>query len=176
MTVSQKRRIRETEILGVLAKGGIMTAEQLWKLNVSGFRSGSVRNVHRVLREMENNREIISKRVDRKLYALPGSRFGFWEHRLALIDFLIKKKWFDIAQLEIPVKKNGEVILKADAGVNIMGKWHFVEVDRRQKLKENRCKVRRYSEIDIEYELWVVCFRERESFWRAHGVNIEFIN
>lgn len=74
-------------------------------------------------------------------------------------DFLIEKGWFDICRMEIPIKRNGELILRADAGVQIDGKWLFIEVDRRQSKRANMEKVRKYTELGLDFI--VVCYKER---------------
>lgn len=163
-------------IIGALDKGGIMTARQLWQLDVGGLGSGSVRNCLRVLREMERDGILVSRHVGVKLFSLreKGLKFGFWEHRLLLIDFLIYRDWFDDSMLEVPIRVDGVEVLKADAGVLIDGKWHFIEVDRRQKLKANKEKIKRYRGLN-NVNLWVVCDDVRVNFWKKELNNVDKI-
>lgn len=170
MTVSEKRKKRELDIISKLAKGGVMTAEQLRKVNAGGLGNGGLRNVHRVLGEMERAGTVVSKRYDRKIYRLKEKGgFGMWEHTLMRNDFLIEKGWFRACRMEVPIKSaDGEIVMKADAGINILGKWNFLEVDRRQDFRANREKIARYEQMlddGLKFDLWVVCYEERSDFW-----------
>lgn len=160
------------DIISKLEKGKILTAEQLLRMDAGGLRSGGggKKNVLRVMREMEADGLVSSKRVGTKLFGEVGSRFGFWEHTLMRNDFLIDKGWFDVCQMEMPIRRNGGggVVVRCDAGVNIMGQWHFIEVDRRQEKRANIQKIEKYKELEdggVDFELWIICYSERKRFW-----------
>lgn len=171
MLVSERRKRRELDITSKLAKGRIMTGQQLWEVDAGGLRSGGgkVRNCMRVLREMEREGKVFSKRMNVKLFSL-DNKFGFWEHQLMLNDFLISRGWFDLCRMEVPIKRDGEIVLRADAGIFLNGEWFMIEVDRTQKKKVNLEKIGKYKELDIKFG--VVCYPEREAFWKVHGVDI----
>lgn len=165
-TKAELRKKRELEILSKLDKGGIMTIDQLMALGAGGLDKGSRRNALRVLREMEKDGLVTSKNVGRKLFSSDkGSRFGNWEHTLMRNNFLIQRGVFDKCKMEIPVKRNGKVELVADAGWQDERGWILLEVDRKQKLKENRRKIKVYKELGVRFE--VVCYKERTYMWKG---------
>lgn len=158
-TKTELRRLRELEILTQLAKFGILTVSQMQGLNVAGFGSSGRRNVLRVLREMEEDGHIVSKHVGKKLFAMPGSRFGLWEHRELLVDFLLWKGWADNCHVERPIMHNGVEVIRPDAVVTTSNGLLCIEVDRRQKLSVNKQKVLTYKELGLR--MIAVCYRGR---------------
>lgn len=165
MRKSELRKIREERILSTLAKGRIMTAAQLRAVGAGGLDKGGQRNALRVLAEMERDGLVVSKNVGVKLFALPGSRFGHWEHQLILVDFLIWKGWFKTAEIERPLMKGGEVLIVPDAVIRLVNGIMAIEVDRRQKLRTNREKMEIYKREGIPF--CVVCYKERGKYWEG---------
>lgn len=142
-----------------MGKFGVMSSHQVWRSGVAGLRGGGVRNTLRVLREMELDGLVVSERYACKVWAVGGGGFGHWEHALVRNDFLLWKGWLWDCDIEVPVRKGGEVVLVADAAVRLNGDWLFIEVDRRQKKKANLEKVRTYGSLGVKF--CVVCYRSR---------------
>ena len=169
MLKSEIRRIREDRILSQLDKGGIMTVEQLRKVTDLGV--GGRANALRVLREMERSGLVVSKHVGVKLFSSDlRSRFGFREHTLMRNDFLIDRGWFELCKVEVPIRKGGEVVLRADAGVFMQGEWLFIEIDRRQTRRANLAKFDIYKDLGLKF---VVVCRNRHKYFPEWVKTIE---
>lgn len=161
---SEIRRRREDRIVTQLDKLGVATVEQLRA--VTDLGRGGRANALRVLREMERDGFIVSKHVGVKLFSSDlRSRFGFWEHILMRNDFLIDRGWFEFARMEVPIRKGDEVVLRADAGIFLNGKWKFIEIDRRQSRRANIQKIEKYKELNLDVVF--VCYEERKGHFEG---------
>lgn len=142
-----------------MEKFGILTVDQMRKMNVGGFGESGRRNALRVLGEMEAYGLIISKHVGKKLFALPGSRFGFWEHKEILVNYLIWKGYWKECRIEYPLMDGKKEIIRPDAIVGDPKDFTCIEVDRRQSKQANLQKIKIYEEYGIKFK--VVCYRSR---------------
>lgn len=117
------------------------------------------RNAHRILYRMEKDRLISSVRTERKIYYLSNrgkERIGSnqselkksWiTHTLMRNDLYIKlgmpKDW----KKEVPASVNDEVVLIADAMFTKEDKFHFVEIDNKQTMRNNYDKIKKYKKL-----------------------------
>lgn len=157
-TKTEMRRIRENQILSQLDKFGVMTVDHFQKMNIAGFGSSGKRNVLRVLGEMEKDGLIYSKHVGKKLFST-SRNFGYWEHRLLLIDFIVFKGYWKNCHIERPLMSKGVEVIKPDCIITEGDRMLCIEVDRRQKKVTNLQKVKRYKELGLQ--LVVVCYKDR---------------
>lgn len=169
MLVSEKRKRRELEIISKLDKLQIAHVGQLMALNAGGLGEASRRNALRVLREMERDGYLDSKRIGVKLFRVRGGNDNFhggmWEHTLLRNDFAIwmGREFFENCRFEVPIRAKGKEILRADIGILQGGEWIFYEIDRRQSKRANIQKIEKYKKLNLDFR--VVCYRHRVGMW-----------
>lgn len=170
MLVSEKRRLRELEIMSILGKLQIAHVGHLMALNAGGLGESGRRNALRVLREMENDGYLDSKRVGVKLFRVSGGgsrgfHGGMWEHTILRNDFVVWKgrEFFENCRFEVPIRVRGKEVLRADIGIQKNGRWLFYEIDRLQKRSANILKIENYKKLNLDFK--VVCYRDRLGMW-----------
>lgn len=155
LTQTMKKNLRHEKIMLSLDNLNYATRKQLQIIN--GL--GGTRNAQRILQRMEKEGLIKSERLELKIYYLSdkgkqliGSGKGDLKksqiiHTLMRNDLFIKlgmpKDW----KKEVPLKLNKEVILISDAIFKKNGINHFVEIDNKQSMKNNKDKISKYKEI-----------------------------
>ena len=155
LTQTMKKNLRQEKIMLSLDNLNYATRKQLQIIN----NLGGTRNAQRILQRMEKEGLIKSERLELKIYYLSdkgkqviGSGKGKLKksqiiHTLMRNDLYINlgmpKDW----KKEIPLKMNKEVLLIADAMFTQNGVNHFVEIDNKQSMKNNREKILKYSKI-----------------------------
>lgn len=168
MLVSEKRRLREAEILSCLNKLKVVDVRVLMKLNVGDLGKGSKRNCLRVMNEMVRDGLVRSVRKEVKLfYDVEMRGIGNWEHTLMRNRFIAEKgrRFYEEVKIEPRVILKGKEV-RPDMLCNEI----FYEVDRTQKMKVNREKIRRYIDGGVKFE--IVCGQDRINLWKGYVYNI----
>ncbi|MDC3412501.1 replication-relaxation family protein [Terrihalobacillus insolitus] len=134
---------------------------------------GGDRNANRILQRLEHENLISSFRWHQKIYSIsksgrqligndtiPVKRNAYVQHTLmcneAYIDNGTPNDW----RTEEPVKFKSKGVKKRfvpDATFTKDGRTVFVEVDRTQRMNENRKKLEIYSELQNEYKIRKKC-------------------
>lgn len=127
-----------------LAELTYATSEQLRVIN----NLGGDRNARRILLDMEKEGYIKSIRLDKKIYYV-DTRLQRKEiqHTLMRNDMYIKLNMPQDWQKEVPLRKNGEILVIPDAMFKKNNEYHFVEIDNAQNMKTNYEKIKKYKEI-----------------------------
>lgn len=146
-----QREQREIAILSTLAQLDYLSRSQIQRLH----NLGTYRNTSRVLNEMKDY--LSGFRDNEKIYYLNKEgrlRVGCAKVRtksLQIEHFLMRNELY--IHLGQPADWRNEMKLKG-GGVTIIcdamyhtNKYHFVEVDRIQKMSKNRDKIRRYKKL-----------------------------
>lgn len=120
------------------------TREQLQVIN----NLGGDRNANRILLDMERMGYIKSVRYDKKVYYV-NTRLKKKEvhHILMRNDLYIKYNMPSNWKKEVPLRKNGKILLIPDAMFTKNGEYYFVEVDYMQQMKMNYEKIDKYKEV-----------------------------
>lgn len=120
-------------------------------------RLGSDRNVRRILYEMEKDKLVDSIRLGCKVYfntrkgsdligrSNPRLKRSEVEHSLLRNDAYALLGYPRNWRKEVPIKKNGELFVRADAVYSKDGRIYFVEIDNRATMQTNIAKIKRYS-------------------------------
>lgn len=142
---------RQERILLSLKKLDFLNREQLQKLH----RLGQVRNANRVLRSLSEYLSSYREEYSTIYYlnAIGREYVGsqkirrknqFVNHILMRNDFYLftgcPTDWTN----EMKVR-DGEYTVICDAWFQVKGKYHFLEIDSTQKMKENREKIKQYK-------------------------------
>ncbi|CDQ17926.1 hypothetical protein BN982_00166 [Halobacillus karajensis] len=157
MLQSEKRYLREEQILTTLNNLGFATRKQIQVIE----KLGSDRNAARILKRMENEKSIQSFRREFKVYSLThhgkeligsskdlktGASDRLVDHTLMRNELYIKLgmpiDWR--TEKELLYNKQQDRIV-VDAMYSRNGEWHFVEVDNKQTMKNNREKLKKYA-------------------------------
>src|SRR5690625_856923 len=151
-----KRKInRQVRRLMTLADLTYATSDQINGIE----RLGSDRNARRILYEMEKDRLIDSVRHGCKVYfntrkgsdligrSNPRLKRSEVEHSLLRNDAYALLGYPRNWRKEVPIKKNGELFVRADAVYSKDGRIYFVEIDNRATMQTNIAKIKRYSTV-----------------------------
>jgi len=144
---------REERILLLLKSFDYLTRDQLNNY----FKLGTIRNTNRILKELsdylasfrdgyqsvyylnKNGREYVeSSKVRKKSNQI--------EHYLMRNEFWLFCNCPTDWKNEVKIS-NGKVSIVADAMYSVGGLQHFLEVDNKQTMKENRAKIKRYKDL-----------------------------
>lgn len=156
MPTRLKRMInRQERVLSTLADLTYATSDQINGIE----RLGSDRNARRILYEMEKDKLVDSIRLGCKVYFNtrkgsdligrnnPRLKRSEIEHSLLRNDAYALLGYPRNWRKEVPIKKNGELYVKADAAYSKDGRIYFVEVDNRATMQTNIAKIKRYSTV-----------------------------
>ena len=154
MLQKEKRYHREGKILQTLHSLQYATRKQLQTIE----QLGGDRNAHRILLEMERDKLIQSIRKEEKIYSLANAgrdRIGveganmtgrMVEHSLMRNDLYIRLNMPSDWNIEVPIPlPDGEMI--CDAMYTKNGQYHFVEIDHKLSMRNNKEKLDRYKEL-----------------------------
>ncbi|WP_407268997.1 replication-relaxation family protein [Radiobacillus sp. PE A8.2] len=148
-----------------MARLKFATREQLQVINSLGGN----RNANRILKEVELDKLIRSFRREQKIYCLtkkgrdmincdtiPIRREGYVQHTLMANDIFIYKGMPNDWRVEEPTAfktVRGKVKFVPDAVYSESDRTNFIEVDRHQRMNENRNKIKIYSELQSVFRL-----------------------
>lgn len=170
MLVSEKRRLRESEILLCLNKLRVVDVGVLMKLDVGDLGKGSKRNVLRVMNEMVRDGLIKEVRKEVKLFYDADMRgLGNWEHTLMRNRFIAEKgrRFYEDVKIEPRVMLRGKEVRP-----DMLYDGIFYEVDRTQKMKINKEKIERYMRGGVKFE--VICGPDRVRLWKGHVYHVVY--
>lgn len=155
MIQQEKRQMREEKILSRLDKLTYATRKQLQITE----NLGGDRNAHRILHEMEQDKTILSTRMEYKIYYL--SNRG--KNRIGSKQAELKKSWIkhtlmrnDLYILlgmpidwkkETPIKWPDNKIIP-DAMYKKNGEFQFIEIDNTQTMQTNIDKLKKYKQLN----------------------------
>ncbi len=144
MLMTSQKLNRYEQIQSSLADLTYATRGQLQYIN----NLGGDRNARRVLLDMEQMGYIKSVRHEQKIYFV-NTRLKKKEiqHILMRNDLYIKYGMPEDWKKEVPIRRNGEILLIPDAIFTLDGEYHFVEVDNMQVMSKNYEKIKKYKEV-----------------------------
>lgn len=166
---------------------GFLSRSQIQKLH----RLGGVRNANRILKDMEEFLNVV--RLHENVYYLNSEgrqRVGAdrvlkkthqIQHHLMrnslFINYGCPASWKN----EVKLTVKGELSIIADAVFHIGGVYHIIEIDRTQKMSENRNKINKYRRLLEIGEfaktpkfIWVTTteYRRKQLLHASEGLNV----